>query len=116
MPDFLEINLPWKGIMPPTRGYLHKYRTAVRRRPPGETPGYEDPPGGTFDALPSKRYKEVPYMVLLDFSEIDVTWLASKLSGAAVSLGAEALEMKNWIIKFGCDSEELREFIADQVD
>ena len=55
-------------------------------------------------------------MVLLDFSEIDVTWLASKLSGAAVSLGAEALEMKNWIIQFGCDSEELREFIADQVD
>ena len=40
-------------------------------------------------------------MVPLDFTEDDVTWVVSKLSGAAGALGAEAVELRNWPIRFG---------------
>ena len=39
--------------------------------------------------------------MLLDFSEDDITWVASKISGAAGVLGAEAIELKNWLLCFG---------------
>ena len=35
-----------------------------------------------------ERYEEVQETVPLDFSEYDVTWVVSKLSGAAGALGA----------------------------
>ena len=38
-----------------------------------------------------KKYEGVPETVLLDFTEDDVTWVASKISGAAGALGAEAI-------------------------
>ena len=44
--------------------------------------------------------------------EYDVTWVASKLSGAAGALGAEAIELHNWLLRFGYASEELRAVIA----
>ena len=48
-----------------------------------------------------KEYGEVPETVLLDFMEDDVTWVASELSGAAGALGAEAIELRNWLLRFG---------------
>ena len=42
-----------------------------------------------------EEYKEVPERVPLDFMEDDITWVASKISGV---LGAEAIELSNWII------------------
>ena len=33
--------------------------------------------------------------VLLDFSEYDVIWFASKISGDTVTLGAEKIEIRN---------------------
>ena len=42
-----------------------------------------------------KEYEEVPKTVPLDFMEDDVTWVASKLSGAAGALGVEAIELQN---------------------
>ena len=36
-----------------------------------------------------EEYEEVPKMVILDFTEGDVTCVASKISGAAGALGAE---------------------------
>ena len=41
------------------------------------------------------------------FTEDDVTWVASKLSGAAGALGAEAMELQNWLLCFGWAYEEL---------
>ena len=38
--------------------------------------------------------------------------VASKLSGAAGALGAEAIDLINWLICFGCASEELRVFLS----
>ena len=35
-------------------------------------------------------------------------WVASKFSGAAGALGAEAIELRNWLPRFVCASEELR--------
>ena len=48
-----------------------------------------------------EEYGEVPETVPLDFTEYEVTWVASKLSGAAGALGAEAIEVRNWLFRFG---------------
>ena len=40
-------------------------------------------------------------MVPLDFTEDDVTWVASNTSGATDALVEEAIELRNWIIQFG---------------
>ena len=63
-----------------------------------------------------EEYEEVPETVPLDFTEDDVTWVASKLSGAAGALGAEAMELRNWILRFGCASEEFRVVVASLAD
>ena len=39
-------------------------------------------------------------------------WVASKISRAAGALGAKAIEMRNWLLCFGCTSEELRVVVA----
>ena len=44
-------------------------------------------------------------MVPLDFKEDDVMWFVSKLSGAAGTLGVEAIELRSWITRFGSMSE-----------
>ena len=45
-----------------------------------------------------EEYEDIPETVPLDFTEDDVTWVASKLSGAAGALGAEAMELQNWLL------------------
>ena len=70
------------------------------------------PPVESPACTPFKEYGEVPEMVPLDFTEDDVIWVASKLSGTAGTLGAEAIELRNWIVRFGCSSEELRVVVA----
>ena len=55
-----------------------------------------------------EKYGEVPKTIPLNFTEDDVTWVASKLSRAAGALGAEAVELRNWRLLFGCALEELR--------
>ena len=51
--------------------------------------------------------------VPLDFSEEDVTWVASNFSGAAGVLEAEAVELSNCLLFFGCVLEEFRVIVAD---
>ena len=43
-------------------------------------------------------YGEVPKTVHLDFTEDNVTWVASKISGAAGALVAEAMELCNCLL------------------
>ena len=74
--------------------------------PPVETPLCADFEG----------YKDVPETVPLNFTEDDVTWVALKLSGTADALGAEAIELRNWLLRFGCASEELRVVVARLAD
>ena len=58
----------------------------------------------------------MPETVLLDFTEDDVTWVASNLSGAASALGADGMKLRNWLLRFGCASEELRVVVASLDD
>ena len=55
-----------------------------------------------------EEYEDVPETVSLDFMEDDVMWVASKISGAAGTLGAELIDLRNWLLRFGCASKELR--------
>ena len=64
-------------------------------------PPVENPTCAAF-----KKYEEVPETVPLNFTEDDVTWVASKLSGAAGDLGAEVIGIRNCLLRFGCASEE----------
>ena len=61
-------------------------------------------------------YEEVPKTVPLNFTEDDVKWVASNLSSAAGALGAEAMELRNWLLCFRCTSEELRVVVASLAD
>ena len=54
--------------------------------------------------------------VPLDFTEYDITWVSSKLSGATGALGAEAIELINWLLRSGCVSEELRVVVDTLAD
>ena len=71
----------------------------------------ENPACASFE-----EYEEVPEMVPLNFTEDDVTWFASKLYGAAGALGAEAMDLRNWLLRFGCASEEFRFVVASLAD
>ena len=56
-------------------------------------PPVENPTCAAFE-----KYGEVAETVPLEFTEDDVTWVASKISGAAGVLGAEAIELRNWLL------------------
>ena len=70
-------------------------------------PPMENPACAAFE-----KYEDIPETVRLDFTEDDVTWVASKLYGAAGSQGSEAMELHNWLLRFGCSSEEFRVAVA----
>ena len=74
-------------------------------------PPVENPTCAAFE-----EYEDVPKTVPLDFMEYDVTWVASKLSGTAGALGAEAMELGNWLLCFRCASEEFRVVVASLAD
>ena len=63
-----------------------------------------------------REYGDVPEMVPLDSTEDDETWVKSNISGDVGSLGAEAIELRNGLLIFGCASEELRVVFARLVD
>ena len=56
------------------------------KHPDMRVPRVENPLCAAFEV-----YEDIPETVPLDFTEDDVTWVASKLSGAAGALGAEAM-------------------------
>ena len=74
------------------------------KHPDMRVPPMENPPCAAFE-----EYREVPETVPLDFTEDDVMWVASKLSGAAG-------ELRNWLLCFGCASEDLRVVVARLYD
>ena len=51
-------------------------------------------------------------MVSLKFTEDEIMWVASNLCGATVTLGAEAIDLINCLLCFGCALEELRVVFA----
>ena len=95
---------------------MHKNWGNGCRGPLGEAPRHAWPPVENPTCTAFEVYEDVPETVTLDFTEDDVTWVASKLSGAAGALGAEAMELRNWLLRFGCASEELRVVFASLAD
>ena len=74
-------------------------------------PTVENPMCASFD-----EYEDIPETVPLDFTEDDVMWVASKLSVAGGVLGAQAMELHNWLFSFRCASEELSVVVAGLAD
>ena len=70
-------------------------------------PPVENPTCAAFE-----KYEDLPKTAPITFTEDDATWVASKVSGAAGALGAEAMELRNWLLRFGCASEEFRVVVA----
>ena len=62
-------------------------------------PDMHVPPVENTTCAAFEMYGEVPKTAPLDFTEDDVTWVASKLSGAAGALGAEAMELRSWLLR-----------------
>ena len=52
----------------------------------------------------------------LDLLEYVVMWVASKLLGASGDLEAEVIELRNWLLCFGCALEEFRVVVDDLED
>ena len=61
-------------------------------------PGICIPPLEIPTCAAFEECEEVPETALLDFSEDKVTWVTSKISGAAGVLRAETIELRNWIL------------------
>ena len=98
--------------MSPPGGQMHENRATGCRCPLGEAPRHACPPVENPMCAAFEVYEAIPKTIPLDFTEDDVTWVALKLSGAAVALGAEAMELRNCLLRFGCASEELRVVVA----
>ena len=62
------------------------------------------------------KYGDVPKTVPLDLMEDDVTWVVLKLSGVAYALGEDAMELRKWLLLFGCASKEFRFVVTRLVD
>ena len=52
----------------------------------------------------------------LDLSEYDITWVASKISGTSGALGAKAIDLINFLLRFRCATEEFRVVVSDLYD
>ena len=81
------------------------------KHPDMRVPPMENPACAAFE-----KYEDVPETVPLDFTEDDVTWVTSKIFGAAGALGAEAIELCNWLLCFGCASKEFRVVVSSLED
>ena len=95
---------------------MHHDQATYCRVSPLEATGHASPPVENPTCAAFEDYGEVQETVSLNFMEDEVTWVASKLSSAAGALGAEAVELINWIIQFGCELKDLRVVIAKIYD
>ena len=95
---------------------MHENLATGCRGPPGESSRHVCPPVEKPTCAAFKNYAELPKTVPLDFTEDDVMWVASKLSGAVGALGAEAIELRNWLLCFECVLGELRVIVARLAD
>ena len=98
------------------RGLLHKDQATGCRRPLKKNPNMCVPPVEKPTCAAFEEYKEVPETALIDLSKYDITWVTSKLSGASGALGSEAIQLRNWILCFGCALEEFRVVVANLAD
>jgi hypothetical protein len=70
-------------------------------------PDMEDDARGSFE-----HYDEVPEAVPLVITGDVVEKVASRLSGGAGPGGSDAVDLRNWLLRFGAESEALRDALA----
>ena len=70
-------------------------------------PDLSDPDRGSFEP-----YDSVPEPVPLVITGDVVEEVASHLSGGAGPGGTDAIDLKNWLLRFGAESEQLRDSLA----
>ena len=58
----------------------------------------------------------MPYMVHINFLKDNITWVASNVLVALEALVAEALELKNCLLWFGCTPKELQAKVSGLAD
>ena len=64
----------------------------------------ESSPAENTTCAAFKEHEEVLETVPLDSTEDDVMWVSSKISGAAGALKEEEIDLRNWLLHFGCAS------------
>jgi hypothetical protein len=77
------------------------------KHPAMRDPDLTGPNPDTFE-----HYDSTPDAVPLNITAKDVEEIASKLSGAAGPSGVDAVDLRNWLLRFGAESEALREELA----
>jgi hypothetical protein len=70
-------------------------------------PDLQDPDWGSFEP-----YGNVPEPVPVEITADVVEDVASRLSGGAGPGGTDAVNLKNWLLRFGAESEFLRDSLA----
>jgi hypothetical protein len=74
-------------------------------------PNLEDPDGGSLEAYPS-----TPQPLPLEITDEVVPIVASRLSGGAGPGGTDAVSLRNWLMRFGKESEALHLELAKLAD
>jgi hypothetical protein len=76
-------------------------------------PELQEPPTGGGDKTGTfKPYASIPTAVLVAIMAEVVETVASKLSGAAGPSGVDVVDLQNWVLCFGKESETFREEMA----
>ena len=83
---------------------------------PSKHPALRDPvevgdPNGAFEP-----YADLPTAIPLCITQDDVEVISSRLSGAAGPGGTDAVDLSNWLLRFGPQSEDLRSEMAAWVN
>ena len=60
-----------------------------------------------------ESYPATPKAIPIDITAETVEAVASKLSGAAGPGGVDAVALQNWLLRFGSESEQLRQEFAE---
>ena len=95
--------------------YLHQYSETGHGGPLLESLVHTILPHGNITCTDFYEYRYMPEMVLLYFTEDDVTWVLSKLAGFTGMLGVEAIDLRNLTIHFVRSLEGLR-VVVDELD
>jgi hypothetical protein len=71
-------------------------------------PDLTDPDRGSFEAYAEETPTPVPVVITGEVVE----QVASRLSGGAGPGGTDAVDLRNWLLRFGAESESLRDALA----
>jgi hypothetical protein len=84
--------------------------TVLREKHPpmrDPAPDLSDPDRGSFEP-----YEDTPHPLPVAITDEVVENVAARLSGAAGPGGTDAVDLRNWLLRFGVESEQLRTTLA----